>query len=81
MNVIQIILCLNLVFITRIIRKKNLKQGSTDNFAKSILTRAHLEFDWGSIKLLLFSIILDNYNYIFHTIKICNKNYTYQQLI
>jgi hypothetical protein len=48
-----------------------------DQFTKSASTWAHLEFDWTSIKLLLFSIISANYNYIFHAIEICNKNYTY----
>jgi hypothetical protein len=41
------------------------------------MTQIRLVFDWISIKSLLFSIFLGNYNYIVHTIKICNKNYIY----
>jgi len=40
-----------------------LKLGSPNRFAKSTLTGARLEFDWSSIKSLVFSIISVNYNY------------------
>jgi hypothetical protein len=52
------------------------------NDLQSTSTRAHLEFDWSLIESLLFFIITfsSNYNYIFNTIKICNKNYIYINL-